>query len=39
MALKTRLNRAGVTASAYRLATLDGWAMRLAATFPRAERA
>ena len=34
MALKGRLDRAGVPVSAYRLSTLDGWAMRLAATFP-----
>lgn len=34
MALKNRLDRARVPAAAYRLATLDGWAMRLAATFP-----
>ena len=35
MALKNRLDRAKVLASAYKLATLDGWAMRLAATFPQ----
>lgn len=33
-ALRTRLARAGVRPSTYRLATLDGWAMRLIATFP-----
>ena len=34
MALRTRLTRAGVRPAAYRLATLDGWAIRLIATFP-----
>ena len=34
MALKGRLTNAGVPASAYRLSTLDGWAMRLIGTFP-----
>jgi len=34
MALKGRLDRAGVPPSSYRLSTLDGWAMRLIATFP-----
>lgn len=34
MSLKRRLDGARVSQSAYRLATLDGWAMRLAATFP-----
>jgi AAA domain len=33
-ALRGRLNRAGVKASAYRLSTIDGWAMRLISTFP-----
>ena len=33
-ALRTRLARAGVKPSAYRLATLDGWAMKLISTFP-----
>jgi DNA helicase-2/ATP-dependent DNA helicase PcrA len=34
MALKTRLDKAGVKPSVYRLSTLDGWAMRLIRTFP-----
>ncbi len=34
MSLKRRLDGARVRQAAYRLATLDGWAMRLAATFP-----
>ena len=34
MALRTRLDRVRVPASAYKLATLDGWAMRLTANFP-----
>jgi len=34
VALRARLDRAGIPPSAYRLATLDGWAMRLTATFP-----
>ena len=34
MALKSRLDRARVPAAVYKLATLDGWAMRLVATFP-----
>jgi len=34
MALKGRLDKAGVPPSAYRLSTLDGWAMRLIGTFP-----
>ena len=34
MALKSRLERARVPVAAYRLSTLDGWAMRLVATFP-----
>ena len=34
MALRSRLKTAEVPTSSYKLATLDGWAMRLAATFP-----
>lgn len=33
-ALRGRLDRAGVPARAYRIATIDGWAMRLISTFP-----
>jgi len=33
-ALRGRLNRAGVATRKYRLATIDGWAMRLVAMFP-----
>jgi len=33
-ALRWRLNRAGVKPSEYRLETIDGWAIRLVATFP-----
>jgi hypothetical protein len=33
-ALRGRLDEAGVSASAYRLATIDGWAMRLTGIFP-----
>lgn len=33
-ALRGRLDAFGVPATRYRLATLDGWAMRLVATFP-----
>ena len=33
-ALRTRLGKAGVPPKAYRLATIDGWAMRLISTFP-----
>ena len=33
-ALRTRLKRAGVSSSAYRLSTIDGFAMRLIAKFP-----
>ena len=33
-ALRSRLDRARVPAAAYRLATIDGWAMRLISTFP-----
>src|SRR3546814_4287132 len=34
VALRSRLDRAGVPAKAYRLSTIDGWAMRLISTFP-----
>jgi hypothetical protein len=34
VALRHRLDRAGVPTSAYRLSTIDGWAMRLISTFP-----
>jgi hypothetical protein len=34
-ALRGRLDRAGVPGSRYRLATIDGFAMRLISTFPR----
>src|SRR5581483_7957692 len=34
VALRARLDQAGVPAKAYRLSTIDGWAMRLIATFP-----
>lgn len=33
-ALRSRLDRFGVPSSSYRLSTIDGWAMRLASTFP-----
>jgi DNA helicase-2/ATP-dependent DNA helicase PcrA len=33
-ALRGRLDRASVPASAYRLSTIDGWAIRLISTFP-----
>ncbi|WP_037424950.1 UvrD-helicase domain-containing protein [Sinorhizobium sp. CCBAU 05631] len=33
-ALRSRLERAGVRSSSYRLATLDGWALRTLKTFP-----
>jgi hypothetical protein len=33
-ALRGRLEKAGVKASAYRLATIDGWAIRIISTFP-----
>lgn len=33
-ALRGRLDRAGVPTNAYRLSTIDGWAIRLIATFP-----
>ncbi len=34
VALRGRLDRAGVPSRAYRLATIDGWAMRLISMFP-----
>ena len=34
VALRARLQKAGVPSSAYRLATIDGWAMRLISMFP-----
>ena len=34
VALRSRLDRAGVPLRAYRLATIDGWAMRLISMFP-----
>ncbi|MFZ5492007.1 MAG: UvrD-helicase domain-containing protein [Pseudomonadota bacterium] len=34
VALRGRLDRLGVPAKAYRLSTIDGWAMRLISTFP-----
>lgn len=34
VALRARLDRAGVPSGAYRLSTIDGWAMRLISTFP-----
>ena len=34
VALRGRLDRAGVPAKAYRLSTIDGWAIRLISTFP-----
>jgi DNA helicase-2/ATP-dependent DNA helicase PcrA len=34
VALRSRLERAGVRSGAYRLSTIDGWAMRLISTFP-----
>lgn len=34
VALRGRLDRAGVPAKTYRLSTIDGWAMRLISTFP-----
>lgn len=34
-ALRGRLKSAGVSPSRYRLATIDGWAMRLISTFPK----
>jgi len=35
VALRGRLNRAEVPPRAYRLSTIDGWAMRLISTFPK----
>lgn len=35
VALRNRLDRAGVPVQAYRLSTIDGWAMRLIAMFPQ----
>jgi hypothetical protein len=35
VALRDRLDRAGVRPKAYRLCTIDGWAMRLISTFPK----
>lgn len=34
-AMRARLSRAQVPSASYRLATIDGWAMRLIGTFPR----
>jgi ATP-dependent exoDNAse (exonuclease V) beta subunit len=34
VALRSRLERAGVKPSAYRLSTIDGWAIRLITAFP-----
>ncbi|MEQ9039407.1 MAG: UvrD-helicase domain-containing protein [Silicimonas sp.] len=34
VALRRRLDQAGVPSKAYRLSTIDGWAMRLISTFP-----
>jgi hypothetical protein len=34
VALRGRLDRAGVAPKTYRLSTIDGWAMRLISTFP-----
>lgn len=34
VALRGRLDRAGVPSRSYRLSTIDGWAMRLISTFP-----
>ena len=34
VALRGRLDQAGVPATTYRLSTIDGWAMRLISTFP-----
>ena len=34
VALRGRLDHAGVPSKAYRLSTIDGWAMRLISTFP-----
>jgi hypothetical protein len=35
VALRGRLDRAGVPSKAYRLSTIDGWAMRLISMFPQ----
>ena len=35
VALRGRLHKAGVPTNAYRLSTIDGWAMRLISTFPQ----
>ena len=35
VALRGRLDKAGVPSKSYRLSTIDGWAMRLISTFPR----
>ena len=35
VALRDRLDRAGVSARVYRLCTIDGWAMRLISAFPK----
>ena len=35
VALRGRLDKAGVPSKAYRLSTIDGWAMRLISTFPQ----
>ena len=35
VALRERLERAGVAKSSYRLSTLDGWAIRLLKNFPK----
>jgi hypothetical protein len=35
VALRGRLDKAGVRSNAYRLSTIDGWAMRFISTFPR----
>jgi DNA helicase-2/ATP-dependent DNA helicase PcrA len=35
VALRGRLDKAGVRSTAYRLSTIDGWAMRLISTFPQ----
>ena len=34
VALRARLDKAGIPAASYRLSTIDGWAMRLVSTFP-----
>ncbi|KQV41239.1 UvrD-helicase domain-containing protein [Rhizobium sp. Root1204] len=34
MALRTRLNKSGVSPSSYKLTTIDGWSMRLITLFP-----